>query len=657
MTTDPFPDASRGGFTNLGVIGAFVALAVVMVALGDAFPWIVDYPADWQLPIIELVDDGANWLIFSLDFGLFTFRELTRALAWLVSVPLDWTESALVSGFGVDGAVRIPWVGVLCLVAIIGHYIRGWRLAFAASLGVVYLAVFGQWQPAMQTLSVVIVCVPAAAMIGLILGVAATRRPWIEKPVVVLVNLMQSIPHYAYFLPVVFFFGIGLAPGAIATIAFATPPMARCAMLGLKRVPAEVLEAGAMCGTTPWQRLVKVELPSARPTLMVGLNQVIMQTLGMVVIASLIGVKGLGYDLLFSLQNLKLGRALEQGLAIVVIAIVLDRLSQAYAVETPWLRHRPARWVARHAHGIAAIIVLAVVIVLSQPWPGLQVLPAAWTISTAAFWDDSIRAVTDGLYGVLTVVKNFLVIYVFLPIKKVYQQLPWSLVVLAVGAVGFRLGGWRLCALVSAMLLAIAASGYWDVTMLTVYLVTVSIILCVVIGVPVGFIASRNDTANRVIGLWCDTFQTFPSFVYLIPVVMLFKVGDVAAVMAVVIWAVIPMIRYTNLGLRGVPSDIVEAAVSVGCTSRQLFWRVRLPLALPEMLLGLNQTIMFALFMVVIAALIGTQDLGREIMLALSYSDIGAGLVAGLCIAFIGIISDQLIGQWSRQRKLALGIA
>ncbi len=474
---------------------------------------------------------------------------------------------------------------------------------------------------------------------------------------VVLVNLMQSIPHYAYFLPVVFFFGIGLAPGAIATIAFATPPMARCAMLGLKRVPAEVLEAGSMCGTTSWQQLVKVELPSARPTLMVGLNQVIMQTLGMVVIASLIGVKGLGYDLLFSLQNLKLGKALEQGLAIVVIAIVLDRLSQAYAVETPWLRHRPAHWAARHAHGLAAVFALAILVPLSATWPIVQTLPSSWTLSTAAYWDDSIRAVTDGLYGTLTVVKNFLVVYVFLPIKKTYQDLPWSVVVLVLGTVGFRLGGWRLCALVCAMLLAIASSGYWEVTMLTVYLVTVSIILCIAIGVPVGFLASRNDTANRVIGVWCDTFQTFPSFVYLIPVVMLFKVGDVAAVMAVVIWAVIPMIRYTNLGLRGVPADIVEAATSMGCTSRQLFWRVRLPLALPEMLLGLNQTIMFALFMVVIAALIGTQDLGREIMLALSYSDIGAGLVAGLCIAFIGIISDQLIGQWSHRRKQALGIA
>ena len=192
--------------------------------------------------------------------------------------------------------------------------------------------------------------------------------------------------------------------------------------------------------------------------------------------------------------------------------------------------------------------------------------------------------------------------------------------------------------------------------MLTAYLVTISVFICVVIGIPVGIAATFNRRLAGAVKLWCDVFQTFPSFIYLIPVVMLFKVGDVAAVMAVVVWAMIPMIRYTMLGLQGVPREAVEAAFAFGCTGRQILWHVRLPLAVPEIMLGLNQTIMFALFMVIIAALIGTQDLGREIMHALTYSDIGTGIMAGLCIAFIGIMADRLIGSWSANRREALGL-
>lgn len=632
--------------------------AILLLLLArEALPWATDYPKAWTLPLAQWLDQAANWMIFSFDLGLFTFKELTRGIAWLIGWPLGWVEAVLVSGVGPDGSLRVSWLAMAVLAALAGHYIKGWRLAALAAGGVLYLAIFGQWEGAMWTLSVVLVCVPLAAIIGLLLGILATRRAWLEAIIATVMDLMQSIPHYAYFVPVVFFFGIGTAAGVIATIIFAIPPMVRCTILGLKRVPNEVLEAGIMAGTTPQQQLLKVELPYARPTLMVGLNQVIMQTLGMVVIASLIGVKGLGYNLLFSLQNLKLGQALEQGLAIVVIAIVLDRLSQAYATEAPWLRHKQAHWAARNAHLLLAAGALLLSFALSPKLAALQSFPESWTLSTAAFWDGLIRGVTDGLYGTLKALRDFLVIYVFLPVKKSYQWLPWPVVVLFFATLGYRLGGWRLASLVAGLLLVIVISGYWPATVLTAYLVTISVLLCVIIGVPIGILAASNPRANTAITLWCDTFQTFPSFVYLIPVVMLFKVGDIAAVMAVVIWAVIPIIRYTNLGLRNVPEELIEAAVSVGCTRRQMLWRVQLPVALPEILLGLNQTIMFALFMVIIAALIGTQDLGRDILLALSYSDIGGGVMAGLCIAFIGIISDRLIGRWSEQRKQALGLA
>lgn len=630
--------------------------AVVIILLRNRLPWTASYPDAWVVPLIRWIDAAMGWLINSFDLGLFTFQEFTRAIAWLLTWPLKWAEGLLATGFA-DGAVGpLPWITMVALAAILGHYINGWRLAVLAGGCTTYLAVFGQWDSSMRTMATVLVCVPLAGGIGLALGVAAARTPRVERVVTPLMDLMQSIPHYAYFVPIVFFFGIGLAPGAIATIIFATPPMVRCTLLGIKRVPPEVQEAARMAGCTSNQLLWKVQLPIARPLIMVGVNQVIMQTLGMVVIASLIGVKGLGYDLLFSLQNLRLGKALEQGIAIVVIAIALDRLSHSYATDQPWLRKLRQKGLRRHLHGLIAASVVIGFGFLAWAVPDLALYPDAWSITTAPAWDDLIRWFVDSVYDQVAVLKTWLVLYVFLPVKFAYLWLPWPLVILALAWIAFRMGGLRLAALISGLLATILLSGLWEKTILTAYLVTISVALCIVIGIPIGIAAARNENVARVVKIWCDVFQTFPSFIYLIPVVMLFKVGDVAAVMAVVVWAVIPMIRYTVLGLQGVSHEVIEAAVSCGCTNRQILWRVRLLLAVPEIMLGVNQTIMFALFMVIIAALIGTQGLGREIMLALSYSDIGMGIMAGLCIAFIGIIADRLIGSWSTKRKEALGL-
>jgi glycine betaine/proline transport system permease protein len=202
-----------------------------------------------------------------------------------------------------------------------------------------------------------------------------------------------------------------------------------------------------------------------------------------------------------------------------------------------------------------------------------------------------------------------------------------------------------------------ALTGFWKPAMITAYMISTAVIICIILGFPLGLWAARSDHAESVIIAMCDTMQTFPSFIYLIPVVMLFKVGDVAAVIAVLAFAIVPMIRYTNLGLRRVPKETVEAAIAQGTTRRQRLWKVELPIAFPEIMLGVNQVIFMALFMVAITALIGTKDLGQEINRARSDADSGRALVAGLCIAFLGITADRLIKTWSRKRKAQLGLA
>ena len=203
----------------------------------------------------------------------------------------------------------------------------------------------------------------------------------------------------------------------------------------------------------------------------------------------------------------------------------------------------------------------------------------------------------------------------------------------------------------------IAISGWWDRAMITAYMVSFALIVCFVIGFPVGVWASLNERRSRILLLITDTLQTFPSFIYLIPVIMLLQVNDVSAVTAVLGYTFVPVIRYTIEGLRSVPDYLSEAADMSGCTTWQKLWKVKIPMALPHITVGANQAVMFALFMAIIAAFIGTQDLGQEMMRAIAFTDVGRGLVLGLCVAFIGMTVDHVTTLWSTKRKQQLGLS
>ncbi|RVQ66109.1 ABC transporter permease, partial [Sinorhizobium medicae] len=218
------------------------------------------------------------------------------------------------------------------------------------------------------------------------------------------------------------------------------------------------------------------------------------------------------------------------------------------------------------------------------------------------------------------------------------------------------LGGLRLALLPVALLGIMLLTGFWTQLMLTVYLVASTTVLSILIGTPIGIWAARRPFAARIVNTICDTLQTFPSFIYLIPVIMLFQTSDLSNVLAMLAYATVPMIRYAQLGLKRVPQATVEAAVASGTTPFQRLVKVELPIAFPELLMGINQTIMMALAMVAITALIGSQDLGQEIYKALPGADTGRGLLAGLGIAFIGITANRFLGAWAAKINRNLGM-
>jgi glycine betaine/proline transport system permease protein len=635
-----------------------VSAVIILLSLMAAqyASWTSVWPSEWIVPARQWITDFFYWLGKEASFGLFTVKDLTRFIAWLLSLPLTLVEALLYRGILAYGWPPLPWIAIVAGTAILAHWTGGLRLALFCGISALYLAVFQLWPDAMQTLAIVIVTVPLAAMIGLMLGIWSVRSRRAETIITSALDVMQATPHMAYLVPVVVLFGFGKVPALIATLIFAMPPMARCVVLGIRTVPQEVIEAGRMTGCTTSQLLWKVELPAAKQTLLLGLNQVVMQTLAMVVIASLVGASGLGQKLLFSLQQLYIGKATEQGIAITLIAIVLDRITQAYAYR-PISRFPPGTsWSWRHRHLLLFLMILIVSILTARVFPSLSVLPKELTLSYGPVIDGAVRWISKNFYGYIKPVRDWITVFLLLSLRDFYLWLPWTTVTGVIAVLGWHFGGFRLALLTTILLGVMLLTGFWIPLMLTVYLVTGAAIISILIGLPIGIWASRQPRAARIIMTICDMLQTFPSFIYLIPVIMLLKVGDLSNIAAIVGYASVPTIRFTYLGIKRIPQVIIEAANASGSTPLQRLWKVELPIALPEIMLGINQTIMMALAMVAITALIGSRDLGQEIYKALPGADTGRGLLAGLGIAFIGIIADRLIGAWAAGRKRELGI-
>jgi glycine betaine/proline transport system permease protein len=636
----------------------FAALAVASFALPDAFPaWMREVPPQWRLGLAKAISNFMNWLVDDASFGLFTFREATRAVSAVLDVPLTAAtaifSTGLLRGSGstaVQLAPPLPWIAVVGIAAALGYRLGGMRLSLLAGGAFLYLAVFGQWASAMTTLASIAIAVPLGVAGGILFGILGYRVPTARRIMEPILDLMQTVPIFAYLIPILFLFGFGPVAALIATMIYAMPPMVRVTMTALEGVPREIVEYGTMAGTTPRQMLFKVMLPAARPQLLVGVNQVIMLSLNMVIIASMIGAGGLGYDVLTALRSLDIGRGLEAGLAIVVLAIALDRLSQAYATRRAQGQEDDRSFFLALLGFTAAVYVIGLFV------PSVATYPASMQLSTAPWWGEAVRWINVNFFDTLDAIKSALLLNVLIPVKRFMVAQTWPLLAAALAFAGWRLGGARLAALAGGLTLFIALNGQWQNAMETVYLCGVSVIVACLIGIPIGIASGLSERVWRVVEPIIDTLQTLPSFVYLIPVVMLFRVGDFTAMIAIVLYALAPAVRYTAHGIRNVPPALIEAGTAAGCTPGQLLAKIRLPLAAPVILLGLNQTVMLALSMLVITALVGTRDLGQEVYMALTKADTGRGLVAGLCVAAIAIIADRLIQTAARRLAAQRGV-
>lgn len=649
-----------------GLFGVTALLSRYAFDLYKAFDarWIVRFPKAWQPDWEGRISAFMTWLLEDARILGVQFREITRGLAALIEMPYDLVTGLLVTGLvtgqGQQAVQILPplsWVAVVAAVIALGHYTKSWTLAALMGGCFGYLAVFGQWASAMVTLSSVLIAVPLAAGGGLLLGILAFRSRWIDRGLRPVLDLMQTVPVFAYLVPILFMFGFGPVSALVATIIYAMPPMIRVTIVALRGVPEELAELGRMVGCTRRQHIWKVMVPSARPTIMVGVNQVIMLTLNMVIIASMIGAGGLGYDVLAALRRLDIGGGIEAGIAIVVLAIALDRLSQEYATRTVERMADQARGgvLRRHRWTLSAGAVALLAFLAGTVLPWVQTYPAVAEISTGTFWTRAMEYINITYFDMLDSFKTVVLTWFMRPVRAFFTGIPWAWGLCAATLIGWRVGGWALAALVFCLTGLIILAGLWTPAMMTVYLCGVSVVIASAIGIPLGIWAAGRVGTSRVVGALVDTLQTLPSFVYLIPVVMLFRVGDFSAMIAIVVYALAPAVRYAAHGIRSIDPQVIEAGIVSGCTNRQLLRRIKLPMIVPELLLGLNQTIMLALSMLVITALVGTRDLGQDVYVALTKADTGQGIVVGLAIAFIAIIVDRILAASARRMRLKLG--
>ena len=281
--------------------------------------WLKEFPEMERSELIGVRKtlDGA-YRDFSREFGDTIEAFFDPLLRFLI-----WFEQLL---------LQTPWWLVLgVIVALVWLASRSWKLTAGITLAMLAIGYFGMWDNTMRTLSMITVCTFMAIIIGVPIGIAMSRSDRTQGVVTPVLDVMQTMPAFVYLIPVVMLLGIGKVPGLIAVIIYAIPPVIRLTNLGIRLVDKEVLEAATAYGASPSQRLFGVQLPLAMPTIMAGINQTIMMALAMVVIASMIGVKGLGQPVLKSITNQYFTLGLLNGLAIVALAIMFDRVSQAWA--------------------------------------------------------------------------------------------------------------------------------------------------------------------------------------------------------------------------------------------------------------------------------------------------------------------------------------
>jgi glycine betaine/proline transport system permease protein len=548
-----------------------------------------------------------------------------------------------------------------------------------------FFGIFGLWAESMDLLLVTTLAVIVCFLIGLPTGILMARNKTVSTVITPVLDIMQTMPPFAYLAPVALGFGIGPTTGIVLTVIYALPPLVRITEHGIRSVPATTIEAARSMGLTNRQMLRQVELPMAKRTIVVGINQSMMAALSMATIAALVNGPGLGKPVVSALQILNIGLASVAGLAIVLMAIMLDRTTTAASersssegrlasVSAPgvmltgvviealprWAKEDAGKGVRRPRlttagqwllRGFWAIpVVVAVLLSRSQinlaEFPDRTVWPFIKPIdgqSLTAGINNLSDWVVDKVDVVTLALKDGVTNGIINPFQDLLADSPWWVMAAVILGFAFVLGGVRPLIISVVCLAIIYATGLWNDSMVTLAMTLIATLLVMVIAIVLGVGMGRSKRTDTVIRPFLDAFQVIPPFVYLVPALALFGVGRFTAIMAAVAYAVPIATKLVADGIRGVSPTTVEAANSSGITRWQMITKVQLPMAREALVLATNQGILYVLSMVVIGGLVGGGSLGYIVVSGFSQDQLfGKGLAAGIAITALGVMLDRI---------------
>jgi glycine betaine/proline transport system permease protein len=483
-------------------------------------------------------------------------------------------------------------------------------------------------------------------LIGIPLGIWAGLSDRALRVLRPFLDLAQILPTLVYLAPLALFFLIGAASATIATMVYSIPISIRITSHAIRSLNHSPVEASISMGSTTRQTLTKVQLPMGKQMIVLGINQTVMAALSFVVIAALIAAPGLGIPIVTALTIRNVGDGFVAGLAVVFVAIMLDRSTSAAAKTRVSFIPPTLKQIRRRQISIGFMALLAVVTI----WMSRNLFWAAiWpkNLDFSGPVGDVTNRVTDwttsNLRFITVSFKDFISNYLLNSIETLLAGSPWFLTLAMIALIAYLLGGIRVTILSITLMLIIVAIGIWNDTMVTLTQTLVATLLTMIIGVVLGVWIGRSNRADRILRPFLDAGQTLPAFVYLVPILGLFGPTRFTAIVTGIIYSIPVVVKIVGEGVKAVSNTMIEAATAAGSSAWQIITKVQLPAAKKSLLLATNQGLIFVLAVVVIGGFVGSGGLGYLVIAGGSKPELqGKGLIAGFAILLLGVMIDRI---------------
>ncbi|KRA37842.1 MULTISPECIES: ABC transporter permease [unclassified Nocardioides] len=629
---------------SLSLLTVVVLWVLAWALFRDHHTLVLDGSA--QTPVFDWLGDRSDWVEKSAASGSNPLINFAGTLADVVNEVFSWLQGMFTVAQFPRPLPQFGWLGIIAVAAMVTYVAAGWRTVALVVPSFLAFGVLGYWADAIDLLLVTFFAVVVSCVFGILLGVVMAHSRWFSALLTPVLDVMQTMPSFVYLLPMSILFGIGPAAAILMTLIYAAPPVIRITAHGIRSVSPTVLEATDSLGHSRTQRLWNVELPMAKRTIIAGINQTMMAALSMATIAAYIDSPGLGQPVLDGLKRGQLGTSFVAGMAIVIMAVMLDRTMTAagFRAELAARSGRtggPFRRVGLGVGGIATLVALY----LSHNYVWANEFPSRPDLGTPL--RDAVDRFGDwlrsDLSGVTSGLQRGFTSHVLNPIQSVIADSPWYVTALAILVIAALVGGRKAAAATVLCLGLILGLGLWNHAMETLTACLVATIVVVALAVAFGVWMGRSHRVDVLLRPLLDMGQTLPPFVYLVPILILFGPNRFTAMLAGVVYAAPVAIKLVADGVRAVSPNTIEAAEAAGSSTWQMITRVQLPMARSSVLLAANQGLLYVLSMVVIGAVAGAGALGFDVVTGFrQLTDVGRGLAAGTTIVLIGILLDRI---------------